>query len=144
MVKYLFALWVGVLVYASLAMVFGTKGLSAHGQLLREQRRQEVNITNLMLLNRDLENTMNSLLYDEDTLAVYARKQGYGSGTERFIRIVGLGTTQRTRTYPGSVVAIAAPQYTPEHTIRIIALGIGITILICMAIFDLLRFIRER
>ena len=143
-VKYLFALWAGVLMYALLAFVFGAKGLSAYHQLQNEQARQEANIENLRQINRELENTMNSLLFDRDTLAVFAREQGFATRQERFIRIVGLGGYQKTRTSVGELVVAAAPQHISNLTLKIIAFCTGITILICMAVFDLMKFIRER
>ena len=142
--KYLFALWVGFFIYASLFILFGARGISAHRQLEKEQARQEANMESLLVLNRELENTTNSLLYDKDTMAVYAREQGYASASERFIRIVGLGSYQKVRTNPGSVVVMAQPQYAQDQTIRITAICTGITLLVCMAIFDLLRFLRDR
>ena len=143
-VKYLFALWAGVLVYALLTLAFGAKGFSAYQQLQSEHSRQETNIENLRLINRELENTMNSLLYDRDTLAVFAREQGYATQQERFIRIVGLGGYQKTRTSAGELVVAAKPQHIPDQTMIIIAFCTGITILICMVVFDLMKFLRER
>jgi len=90
-VKYLFALWTGILIYALFSVLFGAGGLSAYRQLQAELVRQEANIESLIMINSELENTVNSLLYDRDTLAVFAREQGYASRQERFIRIVGLG-----------------------------------------------------
>jgi len=142
--KYLCALWTGILIYATLSVFFGSKGLSAQLQLEREKERQETNIIRLIEINRELENSMNSLLYDTDTLAVYAREQGFAAGSERFVRIVGLGTGQRVRTYPGSIVAVAQPQFTSDQTIRLISLGTAIAILVCLAIFDILRFLKDR
>ena len=143
-VKYLFALWAGVLIYALLSFIFGARGISAYSQLQTEQSKQLVNIENLKLINHELEDTMNSLLYDKDTLAVFARDQGYASRQERFIRIVGLGGNQKIKFSTGEVVVAAEPQYIPDQTIRIIAFCTGITIFICMAFFDALRFLRER
>jgi cell division protein FtsB len=143
-VKYLFAIWAGVLIYALLSIVFGAMGISAFRQLEGEIKKQEANIENLKLINRELEDTMNSLRYDEDALAVYAREQGYASRGERFIRIVGLGQNQRNRTYAGELVTAADPQYISDQTLRIFAFCTGITIIVCMAIFDILRFFRER
>ena len=142
--KYLFALWAGVLIYALLAFSFGSRGVSAYRQLQNEQARQEANIENLRLINRELENTMNSLLHDEDTLTVFARELGYATGQERFIRIVGLGGYQQTRTTAGEVVFAALPQHIPNVTLRIIAFFMGMTILVCMAIFDFMKILRER
>ena len=143
-VKYLFAIWAGVLIYALLALSFGARGISAYRQLQVEQARQEANIESLMLVNRELENTMHSLLHDEDTLAVFARELGYATAQERFIRIVGLGGYQQTRTSAGELVFAAAPSYIPSLILRIIAFFMGITMLVCMAFFDFMRVLRER
>jgi len=143
-VKYLFALWVGVLVYVCFAVIFGAKGFSAFSQLENEQRRIEANLENLKLVNRELEDARKTLLYDRDTLAVYAREQGYASPSEKFIRIVGLTGNYKTRTSAGEVISAAEPQYTPERTIRIIAFCMGMTIFFCMAVFDVLKFLKER
>ena len=143
-VKYLFALWAGVLIYTLLSIVIGPMGFSVHRQLLNEQKSQENNIENLKLINRELEDTMNALLYDKDTLTVYARELGYASLRERFIRIVGLGGTQKVRTSAGEVVIAANPQFAPDRTLRIIAFCIGITIFICMAFFDVMKYFRDR
>ena len=142
--KYLFALWAGVLIYTVLAFSFGARGISAYRQLQGEQARQEVNIENLRFINRELENTMSALLHDADTLAVFARELGYGNAHERFIRIVGLGGYQQTRTNAGEVVFAAVPQHISNLTLRIIAFSTAIAILICMAAFDLMKILRER
>ena len=142
-VKYLFALWAGVLIYASLSFIFGDRGLSAYHQLHAEKNKQEANIENLRLIQAELEDAVNSLLYDTDTLAVLAREQGYASRQERFIRIVGLGTYQKTRTGAGEVVIAIEPQYIPDQTLKIIAFCMTITLLISMAVFDFMKILRE-
>jgi cell division protein FtsB len=143
MAKYLFSLWAGVLIYVSLFLMSGAKGFSTYRQLENEQKKQEANIENLKLINQELEETVNSLLYDKDTLAVYAREQGYASGQERFIRIVGLGLWQKNRTFPGKVTAAADPQYTPDGVIVMIAFCAGISIFLCMAVFDILKLFKD-
>jgi len=142
-VKYVFALWAGVLIYTLLAFSFGSKGMSAYRQLQGEMARQEANIENLQLINRELENTMNTLLHDEDTLAVFARELGYATSHERFIRVVGLGGYQQTRTTSGEVVFAVSPQYIPNLILRIIAFFMGITILVCMIAFDFMKILRD-
>ena len=143
-VKYLFALWAAVLIYASLSFISGAGGLSAFRQLERERIKQEENIEALKQINRELEDTMYSLLYDKDTLAVYARELGFASGQEQFIRIVGLGMNQKAQNSAGEVLVAAEPQYTQNRTIRIIAFCTGITTLLCMALFDALKYLRDR
>ena len=142
--KYLFALWAGVLIYALLSVIFGPEGFSAYFQLEKERSKQEANIENLKTINHKLEDIVNSLLYDKDTLAVYAREQGYASKQERFIRIVGLGTGQKYNTQAGSVIDTAEPQFLPDKTLRVIALYAGFTVFLCMLMFDILKILRER
>jgi len=143
MTKYLFSLWAGVLIYASLFLLSGAKGFSAYQQLENEQKKQEANIESLKSINQELEDSMNSLLYDKDTLAVYAREQGYASSREKFMRIVGLGVNQKNKTNPGKVIAVAEPQYTPDRTIIMIAFCSGASIFLCMVVFDILKLFRD-
>lgn len=143
-VKYLFALWVGTLVYVSFSFFFGATGISAYRQLGQEQDKLEANLESLKRINRELDDTMNALRYDRDTLSVYAREQGYASPGERFIRIVGLGTNQKIKTSSGEALFAMPPQYTQSRTLSIIAFCAGLSVIICMAFFDILKFLRER
>ena len=130
--------------YAVLTFLFGAKGISAYKQLEKEREKQEENIELLKLINQDLDETRNSLIYDEDRLAVYAREQGYASPMERFARIVGLIISPKNRTNTGTVIIAAEPQYIPDRTFIIIAFCVGIVILFCAAIFDFLKHLREK
>ena len=141
-VKYLFAIWAGVLIYALLSVMFGAKGFSALRQLENERDKQAVNIESLKLIGQELEEVTNSLLYDKSTLTVHAKGQGYANEQERFVRIVGLGVNQKNTASPGRVIIAAEPQYTPEKTIMIISFCAGASILICMAVFDILKHFR--
>jgi cell division protein FtsB len=142
--KYLFALWAGILIYAFLSVSFGPQGFSAYFQLEKERNKQEANIEDLKQINYKLDDIVNSLLYDEDTLAMYAREQGYASKHEKLIRIVGLGVSQKNNNQTGSVIVTAEPQFLPDKTLRVIALYASITVLFCMLMFDILRLLRER
>ena len=142
-VKYLFALWAGVLIYALLTVFFGSTGFSAYRQLLGEEKKQEANVSELKKINAELENTMNSLLYDKDTLTIYAREQGYATSQERFIRIVGLGGYQKNDFSSGEIIAVTDPQFIADRTLRIIAFCTAITIIICMIAFDMMKNLRE-
>ena len=143
-VKYLFALWAGVMIYALLSLFFGARGLSAYRQLQSEQARQEENIEKVKHINRELEESVNSLLYDKETLAVLAREQGFASRQERFIRIVGLGGIKKTGFFAGELVVAADPQYIPDRTLRIIAFCSGFTVLVSMLFFDILKTLKEK
>jgi cell division protein FtsB len=143
-VKYLFALWAGVLIYTLMSFFFGATGVSAYRQLQNEAKKQEANIRDLKLLNAELENTMNSLLYDKDTLVLYAREQGYATAQERFVRIVDLGGSQKPVYSAGETVIAAEPQFISDKIIRIIAFCTAISLLICMAIFDFMKFLGDR
>ena len=142
--KYLFAVWAGVLIYVTLTVFFGAKGVYAQYQLEKEYKKQEENISSLGLINRKLNDFVNSLMTDEDTLLVYAREQGYAFPQERFVRIVGLGINQKSVTNPGTVVIAAEPHYIQNWVFAFIAFCAGLTILISVAIFDFLKYLREK
>jgi len=142
--KYLFVFWAGIFVYTSLSISFGATGLSAQRQLERELQKQEENIQVLMQINRELEDAMNSLLFDSETLAIHARNLGFASEQERFVRIVGLGVNQRNITNAGTVVIAAQPQYASNRTFRIIALSTGIMIFVSMIIFDVFDLYQKK
>jgi cell division protein FtsB len=143
-IKYLTALWVGAAVYVVLSITSGPVGLSAYRQLEDERDKQLVNIEALEITNQELENKKDALLYDKDTLAVYAREQGFASPEEKFIRIVGLESAQKPFSSPGLAVSAATPQYIPHRNLRIFSFCAALSILVCMGAYDLLRFLKSR
>lgn len=136
--KYLAAIWTAVAVYSFFSLFFGAMGLSAHKQLFAERERLWTNMKDLSLLNGELENTKNSLLYDEDALAVHARQLGYGRKNEKFIRIVGLGGLKNRHTAAGQVFFAGAPEYIPDSIIKIIALCSGLVVFAFLLLIDAL------
>ena len=142
--KYLFSLWAGIFLYAVFFVFFGGKGLNAYKQLEMEQIKQNANIEALKRTNLELQNTMNSLLYDRDTLAVYAREQGFSYPSERFIRIVGLGLGRKNLTAVGEVLVAGEPRFIPDKTLIIAAFCTGVGVFIFMFAIDILNLIKSR
>jgi len=142
--KYLFAVWAGILVYVILSFSFGPTGLMAYRHLRNEQARQEENLERLWRLNLELENTVNALRHDRDTLAVFARELGYAAPGEYFIRIVGLGGGRQTLAPTGEIAFASTPQVISNMVALIIALFIGAAIFICMIVFDVIKNLKER
>jgi cell division protein FtsB len=137
--KYLISLWIALAVYSLLSIFFGPSGLSAYDQLSLERDRQRANMENLQLINRELEGAKDALLYDSDAIAVYARELGYGTENERFVRIVGLGSSKTQQISAGQTALARQPGYITDQNIRLIALAVGGVMLLCLWIFDLLR-----
>ena len=123
--KYLIGIWVAIAVYTVFSFLGGPKGLSAYNYLLSEREQQMENLQNLGTLNEELEKTKNSLLFDDDTMLVYARQMGFGHEDERFIRIVGLGSTKTNPSTAGYVYTAQNPDYIPDLSIKIAALIAG-------------------
>jgi cell division protein FtsB len=134
--KYLVALWIGVIIYALSSANSGAMGFKAFHQLEAERDKEKANIEELMIINRNLENAKDALLYDRDTLAVYAREQGFAGADERFIRIVGLGNAPKMMTSPGRIVTALPPEHTPDRFLRIFSFCAALTVLICFGAYD--------
>ena len=137
--KYLMGLWTAVAVYAVFSLLKGPGGLFAYRQLEAERERQWANMRALNAINEDMENTKNSLLYDQETIAVHARRLGYAKANERFVRIVGLGGAQNPYAVPGQVYFAAEPDFIPDKTIKITALCAGLAVFGFFLVLDLLR-----
>jgi cell division protein FtsB len=141
--KYLIALWTAVAVYGVSSVLTGAIGLSAYQQLLADRDRQWANMKSLQLINEELEDAKNSLLYDQDAIAVRARELGYGKKDERFIRIVGLGG-KNPRTSAGQILRAGKPDFVSDRTLKIIALCAGAAVFALFLIFDMLRDRQDR
>jgi cell division protein FtsB len=143
-IKYLVALWIAVLIYGFCSFFNGAAGLAAYRHLENERAKQQKNMEVLDLINKELESAKDALLYDQDTLTSYAKDLGYGERNERFIRIVGLGNLKKQRVNPGQTVIPVQPEFIADKTLKIISLCAGLTVFICMALFDFLRFFQEK
>ncbi|MDR0555308.1 MAG: septum formation initiator family protein [Treponema sp.] len=136
--KYFIPIWVIIAVYSLLSLYAGERGILAYEQLNQERERLLANKEALRLRNEELEGRKNALLYDSDTIAAYARELGYGTRGERFIRIVGISGTRKQDNAPGQVLIAGEPHYIPQATIRLIALGSGVGLLLCLLVYDFL------
>ena len=137
--KYLIGIWTALAVYALFSFLFGPRGLAVYNDLLAEKERQRENISQLEVINEDLEKTRNSLLYDEDTLMVHARQMGYGQEDERFIRIVGLGNIKATPAVTGTVYTAQNPEFISDKSIKIAALCAGLLIFAFLFMLQLIE-----
>ncbi|MDR3174048.1 MAG: septum formation initiator family protein [Treponema sp.] len=137
--KYILALWVSVVVYAGMSMLAGARGVSAYDELLEERKKQEINMETLRRINTELENKKNALLYDHDTIRVYARDLGFGEKNEKFVRIVGLGQARKALLLPGEIVSAETPHSIDNKTIGLISIFAALAVFIALLIQDVLE-----
>jgi cell division protein FtsB len=139
--KYLIAVWTTLAVYTISAFFTGSTGIIAFKQLSAERDKQRVNIEALQNLNQELGGNLDSLKYDSDTIAIYARDLGYGRQDENFVRIVGLGGVRKQRATAGQITVPRAVGYIPDRTLWFFAFCAGIGVLVLLSVSE---FIRER
>jgi hypothetical protein len=104
-----------------------------------EREKLSTNVESLKVINKELENTKRSLLYDKDTLIVYARELGYKLPNERFVRIVGFEGARRQRIEAGNPVNVIPPEHISEKAIKLCAFFIGMGSFLCILIPDILQ-----
>jgi cell division protein FtsB len=136
--KYLIVPWTAIAVYALSSLLAGAMGFSSFRQLENEKYRQEKNMEQLKRINGGLKNTTDSLLYDKDTLGVYARGLGYGKPGEVYLRIVGLGGLKKTETEAGELVLAKKPEYMSDTVLKLAALLSGALVFAILLFFDVL------
>ena len=138
-IKYLLALWVSVALYAGMSISAGAHGIFAYNELLEEQKKQEANMEKLRRINTELENKKNAMLYDHDTISVYARNLGFGAKNEKFVRVVGLGQARKALLLPGEIVSAETPRSIDNKTIRFISIFAALAVFIALLIQDALE-----
>jgi hypothetical protein len=141
--KYFISLWTALIFYALASLFAGASGFSAYDQLKSQKERQLTNIRRIEAINEEITGVKDALIYDSDTIYLYARELGYGGGNERFIRIAGLNGKQKTRLSAGEIVLPAAPEYVSDKTLRIISITIALSMSLCFGIVDLLRSVKN-
>jgi cell division protein FtsB len=140
-VKYCLALLIAAVVYTGMSFFTGFRGISAYNDLLEEHKKLEANMETLKRINTELENTRNALLYDHDTIRVYARDLGLGERNEKFIRIVGLGRNRVAPLFPGEIIAAEAPPFLNNKIIGMVSIFAALTVLIGFLVQDTLDIV---
>jgi hypothetical protein len=129
------------LVYTFFSFFLGQSGLYARKHLEAEWQRLFDNQRILENTNLDIQRTKENIMYDQDTVSVYARQLGYGRvEDEKFIRIKGLSVAVTSDMPVGHVLYAAAPDFISDKTIKIISLCFGLTVLVYFLIRDFYFF----
>ncbi|MDR2758131.1 MAG: septum formation initiator family protein [Spirochaetaceae bacterium] len=142
--KYLIAFWVAITLYTLTSIFAGNIGFSAYRDLSRERDKQKLNIEALKAKNKELEGLRDALLYDSDTITVYARDLGFGRDNETFIRIVGLEEKVKQPAAAGEVTPIILQEHISDRILRFFAFYTGLGILALFGLLDSLRRVHTR
>ncbi|MDR2865421.1 MAG: septum formation initiator family protein [Spirochaetaceae bacterium] len=141
--RYFAALWIAILFYAFSSFFVGGVGISAYDQLNSEREKQLANLEKLQDIHSELLGQKEALENDLDTIAVHARELGYGTGDERFIKIVGRQDLLKQHIEPGDMYIPAEPQSVPNRTLLIISIIIFVCMLLSIVVVDILRYIKN-
>jgi hypothetical protein len=87
-------------------------------------------------INSSLGGTIDSLRYDSDTIAVYARELGYGTREERFIRIVGLPSSSKKRVSAGQLLLHSLYQAIPDKTLRLVSVFCSLLLFVFLVLCE--------
>jgi cell division protein FtsB len=143
MLKYFAALWFAVVFYSVSSLFMGAAGFSAYRQLNAEKEKQIANLRRLEAINEEISGRKEALIYDNDTIGIYARELGYGSGKERFIRIAGLNGKAKTRISAGEPLLPVPPDYIDDKTLRIASVALAFAMLLSFAVVDIMRLVKK-
>jgi cell division protein FtsB len=137
--KYLLVPWLALAVYTVLSLYNGTAGIISYRELLRERERILENLDRLQFINKQLEGTMDALLYDSETIRVKARELGYGETDELFVRIVGLPGARHSELRPGMIRTAAQSFRDPGGAHRLIAICLALILAALFVSWDVLQ-----
>jgi cell division protein FtsB len=112
--KFLLPVFMGTLVYTTLSICIGPRGMWAMKQLSAERQQLADNLESLHEINSDLDARFQSLSADPDAISVYAHELGYVYEGERLIKLAGF-TGGIDRTFDcGSALSVSVPRFLPE------------------------------
>jgi len=136
-VRYMLVPWTAMAVYAFFSFFLGQNGLYARKHLEAERIKLLENQKSLENTKKDFLKTKNNLMYDRDTLSVYARQLGYGTAEEKFIRIKGLNVAVSADMPAGKVLYATAPEFISDTAIKIISVFFGLAVLVFFLVKDI-------
>lgn len=137
LLRYIFVPWIIILVYSSFSAFLGPSGLYARRHLEAERLELSENQKALDRIHDDFQSTKDGLMYDNDTLAVFARQLGYGREGEEFIRIMGLSVAANANMPSGHALYAIEPSFVSDKMLKIIAIAAGAAIFLYLLIGDL-------
>jgi len=130
------SIWVAIAVYSIGAFVYGPTGIVAMKHMTLQKVKLVSNLEQLELIRLNLSYSVDSLLYDRETLEVLARDLGYGKPDESFIRISGTDSIFKSHYVVGGLVS-SETSFAPlsEDQLRLLALASGLMIFILSVLF---------
>ena len=121
-------------------LFFGSTGLWAEAQLIKQRNKLAQNVTEIKKINDELSLEYTSLLKDSDVIASYARKLGFVREGEHIVRFTG-GLKMNEKIYSaGSYYECENIQYIPEWICKVLGLSV---FFLCM-ILSLLLYLNDR
>ena len=130
--------WTAVVVYAFFSFFLGQNGLYARKHLETERIKLVENQKNLENTKRDFLKTKNNLMNDKNSLSVYMRQLGYGTGEEKFLRIKGLNVAIGADLPAGKVLYAESPEFVSDTIIKIISVFFALAVLVFFFIRDMI------
>jgi cell division protein FtsB len=141
--KLLLPIWCALTFYAILSLLTGHGGVSAYKELLSDRNNLSENVNAINNSNAKLRALLESLQSDKETIAFYAREQGFGTTDERFFRIVGLSPSQRQIFEKPAVLYFREPEHFEDKYLRLGAISVAIFMFLLVSIGSFVRFMKK-
>lgn len=137
---FLISVSIGTLVYVLVNLFFGSTGLWAEAQLIKQRNKLAQNVTEVKKINDELSLEYTSLLKDNDVIASYARKLGFVREGEHIVRFTN-GIKMNEKVYSaGSYYECESIQFIPEWICKVLGLSV---FFLCM-ILSLLLYLDDK
>ena len=134
--NFLLSVTAGTLVYVLVNLFFGSSGLWAEHQLIKQRKNLSQNIAEIQRINEELSVEYTALLKDDQVIASYARKLGFVSDGEHIVKFTGISNMNEKVYKTGNYYVCAKIQSIPEWICKL--LGICVFAL-CMLLSILLN-----
>ncbi len=124
-------IFITVFVYAALSGFFGPKGLYSKKFMETQRDALIAKVNSLNLTGNDLDNHIEDLRNDPDTIAIYAHELGYIYENEGIIKLAGFNSELSKMLNPGAPLKISQPHFISDYICKTISFSFGIIVIIC-------------
>ena len=134
--RLLTALCMGVFVYVFSAILGGQDGIWASSQLQEQKTLISAHTAQIQKLNDELTAASDSLRYDSDVIASYAKKMGYVHEGEVLVKISGLSQVQEPIYDTGTIMKFQPVMFIPEWVCKLTGILVALLVAAVLLLND--------
>ena len=128
---------IGTLIYVLVNLFFGSSGIWAESQLIKQRNLLSENVISIQKINNELELEYTALLNDPEVIASYAHSLGFVQDGEYIVKFTGIPTMSEKVYSAGKYYVCQPVEFVSERVCKILGLSVFVLCMILFTLFNL-------